>query len=166
MVTLVKETQGEIFLKKIDEAKNNKGHIFSLLLETLQNEYPQTETVSIINKLKNFDALVNYDACLARFQITRNGDNIRKTMAEISTIKVLGDDNFKYKQLMIKKLNALAAIVPAAKSYADLAAAAYIAQGFGDVNSFKHEFTNYVHNLHNISTIGCWDTECLNRIGC
>ena len=41
MVALVKETKGEVFIKAIEEAKNNKGHIFSLLLETLQNEYPQ-----------------------------------------------------------------------------------------------------------------------------
>lgn len=78
MVALVKETKGEVFIKAIEEAKNNKGHIFSLLLETLQNEYPQAEAVTIVNKVKNFDALVNYDASLAKFQIGRNGDNIRK----------------------------------------------------------------------------------------
>lgn len=103
MVALVKETKGEVFIKAIEEAKNNKGHIFSLLLETLQNEYPQAEAVTIVNKVKNFDALVNYDASLAKFQIGRNGDNIRKTMEDISSTEVLGEDNFKYKQLMIKK---------------------------------------------------------------
>ena len=82
MVALVKETKGEVFIKAIEEAKNNKGHIFSLLLETLQNEYPQAEAVTIVNKVKNFDALVNYDASLAKFQIGRNGDNIRKTMED------------------------------------------------------------------------------------
>ncbi len=166
MVALVKETKGEVYIKKIDAAKQNKGHIFSLLLETLTQEYPQAEAVSIVNKIKNFDALVNYDASLARFQIGRNADNVRKTMEEISSIKVLGKDNFKYKQLMIKKLNVLASLNPDAKTYADIAAAAYIEQGFGDVNVFKREFTNYVHNLHNISTVGCWDTECLARLGC
>ena len=149
MVALVKETKGEVFIKAIEEAKNNKGHIFSLLLETLQNEYPQAEAVTIVNKVKNFDALVNYDA-----------------MEDISSTEVLGEDNFKYKQLMIKKLNVLASINPDAKTYADLAAAAYISQGFGDAKLFKREFTNYVHNLHNISTVGCWDTECLARLGC
>ncbi len=166
MVALVKETKGEIFIKQIEKAKTNKGRIFSLLLETLQNEYPQAEAVTIVNKIKNFDALVNYDASLAKFQITRNGDNIRKTMEDISSMKVLGKDNFKYKQLMIKKLNVLASIHPDAKTYADIAAAAFIAQGFGDVKVFKREFTNYVHNLHNVSTVGCWDTECLARLGC
>ena len=166
MVALVKETKGEFFIKAIEEAKNNKGHIFSLLLETLQNEYPQAEAVTIVNKVKNFDALVNYDASLAKFQIGRNGDNIRKTMEDISSTEVLGEDNFKYKQLMIKKLNVLASINPDAKTYADLAAAAYISQGFGDAKLFKREFTNYVHNLHNISTVGCWDTACLARLGC
>lgn len=166
MVALVKESKGEIFIKAVEEAKNNKGHIFSLLLDTLQNEYPQAEAVTIVNKVKNFDALVNYDASLAKFQINRNGDNIRRTMEEISSIKVLGDDNFKYKQLMIKKLNVLASINPDDKTYADIAASAYISQGFGSVQQFKREFTNYVHNLHNVSTVGCWDTECLARIGC
>ena len=163
MVALVKETKGEIFIKKIEKAKSNKGHIFSLLLDTLQNEYPQAEAVSIVNKVKNF---VNYDASLAKFQIARNGDNVRKTMEDISSMKVLGKDNFKYKQLMIKKLNVLASINPDAKTYADIAAAAFIAQGFGDITVFKREFTNYVHNLHNVSTVGCWDTECLARLGC
>ena len=166
MVALVKETKGEIFIKKIEKAKSNKGHIFSLLLDTLQNEYPQAEAVSIVNKVKNFDALVNYDASLAKFQIARNGDNVRKTMEDISSMKVLGKDNFKYKQLMIKKLNVLASINPDAKTYADIAAAAFIAQGFGDITVFKREFTNYVHNLHNVSTVGCWDTDCLARLGC
>ena len=32
MVALVKETKGEVFIKEIEEAKNNKGHIFYLLL--------------------------------------------------------------------------------------------------------------------------------------
>ena len=136
------------------------------MLDTLQNEYPQAEAVSIVNKVKNFDALVNYDASLAKFQIARNGDNVRKTMEDISSMKVLGKDNFKYKQLMIKKLNVLASINPDAKTYADIAAAAFIAQGFGDITVFKREFTNYVHNLHNVSTVGCWDTECLARLGC
>ena len=107
MVALVKETKGEVFIKKIDEVKKNKGHIFSLLLETLTQEYPQAEAGSVVNKIKTFDALVNYDASLARFQIGRNAESIRKTMEEISSIKVLGKDNFKYKQLMIKKLNVL-----------------------------------------------------------
>ena len=126
MVALVKETKGEIFIKKIEKPKSNKGHIFSLLLDTLQNEYPQAEAVSIVNKVKNFDALVNYDASLAKFQIARNGDNVRKTMEDISSMKVLGKDNFKYKQLMIKKLNVLASINPDAKTYADIAAAALL----------------------------------------
>ena len=52
MVALVKETKGEIFIKKIEKAKSNKGHIFSLLLDTLQNEYPQAEAVSMLIKSK------------------------------------------------------------------------------------------------------------------
>ena len=56
--------------------------------------------------------------------------------------------------------------ISACGEHADIAAAAYIEQGFGDVNVFKREFTNYVHNLHNVSTVGCWDTECLARLGC
>ena len=166
MVALVKETKGEIFLKAIDNAQTNKGKIFSLLLETLQNEYPQAEAGIIVNKVKNFNALVNYDASLARFQIERNGDHIRRTMEDIAGIKVLGKDNFKYKQMMIKKLNVLASIHPDAKSYADLACAAYIAQGFGDVSAFKREFTNYVHSLHNVSSVGSWQSETIGAVSC
>lgn len=166
MVALVKETKGEIFLKEVDKAKTNKGKIFSLLLETLQNEYPQAEAGIIVNKVKNFNALVNYDASLARFQIERNGEHIRRTMADISGIKVLGKDNFKYKQMMIKKLNVLASIRPDAKSYADLSCAAYIAQGFGDVSAFKREFINYVHSLHKVSVVGTWQNETASVISC
>ena len=54
MVALVKETKGDVFIKAIEEAKNNKGNIFSLLLETLQNEYTQAEAVTIVNKVKNY----------------------------------------------------------------------------------------------------------------
>lgn len=151
MMALSKETFGETFLKKLAKAGAHKGSIFALLHETLQTEYPSLHSSSIINQIKNFDALVNYDASVAKFQIKRNAENINKTMNDIKKIKVLGKDNFKYKKIMIKRLNALATVRPDAKSLADIAAAEFIARGFGNVNSFKCEFTHYVHNLHNIS---------------
>lgn len=153
MMALSKETFGEAFLRKTAAAGTHKGTLFSLLFEVLQNEFPALQPGSVIGQIKNFDALVNYDASVARFQIKRNAESINKTLNDIKKIKVLGKDNFKYKKLMIKKLNALAAVRPEAKSLADIVAAEFIARGFGNVNSFKCEFTNYIHNLHNVSAV-------------
>ena len=161
MMALSKQTAGELFLKKVASASSHKGTLFSLLYETLQNEYPNLHTSSVINQLKNFDALVNYDASVAKFQIKRNAENINKTLADIKKIKVLGKDNFKYKKLMIKKLNALAAVKLEAKSIVDIVAAEFIAKGFGNVNSFKCEFTHYIHNLHNVSTSIAGEDACV-----
>lgn len=152
MIALSKETFGERFLIEVAHASINKGSLFALLYETLQNEYPNLHSSSVINQIKNFDALVNYDASVAKFQIKRNAENIHKTMEEIKNTKVIGKDNFKYKELMIKKLNVLSSIKPDAKMIADIIAAEFIAKGYGNVNSFKCEFTNYIHSLHSIST--------------
>lgn len=162
MLALSKETTGEQFLNQVTEANANKGSLFSLLHETLQTFYPNLRSGMVINQVKNFDALVNYDASVAKFQIKRNAENIRKTLDEINKIKVLGEDNFKYKNMMIKKLNALAGVKPDAKALADIVAAEFIARGYGNVNSFKCEFTNYVHSLHKVSTLGKDDT-CVLR---
>ena len=158
MLTLSKKTFGETFLQNVLDAASNKGSLFSLLYETLQNIYPNLHTGSIISQVKNFDALVNYDASVAKFQIKRNAENLNKTLNEIKKIKVLGKDNFKYKKMMIKKLNALTAVRPDAKALTDIVAAEFIARGFGNINSFKCEYTHYVHSLHSVSTIGSEDT--------
>lgn len=162
MVTLSKQTFGEDFLQKIDDAGKTKGSLFALLHETLQNEYPNIQMGSVISQIKNFDALVNYDASVAKFQIKRHAENLTKTMDDIKKIKVLGKDNFKYKEMMIKKLNVLAAIKPDAKALADLIAAEFIAKGYGNISSFKCEFTNYIHSLHSISSTMNDDTCALH----
>ena len=160
MMALSKETFGEDFLRKVAHAGANKGSLFSLLHETLRNEYPDLHSGSVINQLKNFDALVNYDASVAKFQIKRNAENLSKTLKDIKKIKVLGKDNFKYKKMMIKKLNVLAALQPEAKALADIVAAEFIARGYGNINSFKCEFTHYIHTLHNIS-VPVGDEACV-----
>jgi len=160
MMALSKETFGETFIKKVGHVGANKGSLFSLLHETLRNEYPNLHISSVVNQVKNFDALVNYDASVAKFQIKRNAENINKTLNDIKKIKVLGKDNFKYKKMMIKRLNALAAIKPDAKTLADIVVAEFIARGFGSVNSFKCEFTHYMHNLHNVS-VKIEDNACV-----
>ena len=162
MITLSKKTSGEIFLQQVLDAGTSKGSLFSLLHETLQNEYPHLQAGTIINQIKNFDALVNYDASVAKFQIKRNAENLNKTLGEINKIKVLGKDNFKYKKMMIKKLNALAAVKPDAKALTDIVAAEFIARGYGNINSFKCEYTHYVHSLHSVSTVGGDDTCVLH----
>jgi len=160
MIALSQQTFGEKFLKTVADETQTKGSLFALLNETLQNEYPRFHLSSVINQIKNFDALVNYDASVAKFQIKRNAENISRTLNEIKKIKVLGKDNFKYKKMMIKKLNALAAVKPDAKALADIVAAEFIARGFGNVNSFKCEFMNYIHSLHSISTLTV-DEACI-----
>lgn len=162
MIALSKHTSGEAFLNKVADAGAGKGALFALLHETLRNEYPNLHLSTIINQLKNFDALVNYDASVAKFQIQRNAENIAKTLEEIKNIKVLGKDNFKYKDMMIRKLNVLAAIKPDAKALADIIAAEYIAQGYGNIGSFKCEFMHYVHSLHSVSTL-TEDDSCVLR---
>lgn len=160
MITLSKKTSGETFVQQVIEAGASKGSLFSLLYETLQSEYPSLQTSTIISQIKNFDALVNYDASVAKFQIKRNAENLHKTLKEINKIKVLGKDNFKYKKLMIKKLNAVASVKPDAKALADIVAAEFIARGYGNINSFKCEYTHYVHSLHSVSTLGS-DDSCV-----
>ena len=160
MLALSKETFGEKFITKVSLVAAHKGSLFALLYETLQNEYPNLHFGSVLNLVKNFDALVNYDASVAKFQIKRNAENINKTLNEINKIKVLGKDNFKYKKMMIKKLNALAGVKPDAKALADIIAAEFIAQGYGNVNSFKCEFTHYIHSLHNVSSMSS-DDACV-----
>ena len=160
MLALSKETFGEKFLNQVAHAGTHKGTLFSLLHETLQTEFPNLHSGSILNQIKNFDALVNYDASVAKFQIKRNAENLNKTLKEINKIKVLGKDNFKYKKMMIKKLNALASVRPDAKALADIVAAEFIARGYGNINSFKCEYTHYVHSLHSISTVST-DDACI-----
>lgn len=154
MLTLQKETNGEIFLKDLKVARKSKGCLFSMLYETLKKEHPSEEALlQEIAKVKDVNEAVIYDASLARFQIERNGRNIRKTMEEIRNLKVIGQDNFKYKMLMIKKLNVLASINPDILTYMNLAAETFIRFGYGNAKKFKKDFGEYIRNLHKVTEV-------------
>ena len=152
MLALQKETIGEIFLRELKNAKKSKGNLFSLLHETIQKEHPSEEEIlNTLNKIKDVNEAVIYDASLARFQIERNGRSIRKTMDEIRGMKVIGQDNFKYKMLMIRKLNVLAAMTPEILTYIVLTAEAFIRCGYGNAKKFKKDFGDYIKNLHQVT---------------
>lgn len=152
MLALQKETIGEIFLRKLKNTRKSKGSLFSLLYETIQKEHPSEEEIlNTLNKIKDVNEAVIYDASLARFQIERNGRNIRKTIDEIRSMKVIGQDNFKYKMLMIRKLNVLAAMTPEILTYVVLVAEAFIRSGYGNAKKFKKDFGDYIKNLHQVT---------------
>ncbi len=152
MLALQKETIGEIFLHELKNTRKSKGSLFSLLYETIQKEHPSEEEIlNTLNKIKDVNEAVIYDASLARFQIERNGRNIRKTIDEIRSMKVIGQDNFKYKMLMIRKLNVLAAMTPEILTYVVLVAEAFIRSGYGNAKKFKKDFGDYIKNLHQVT---------------
>lgn len=152
MLALQKETLGEIFINDLRLAKKSKGSLFSLLYDTLQNENPSEEEIMRnISELKDVNEALIYDSSLARFHIEQNGRNIRKTVADISGLKVIGTDNFKYKMLMIKKLNVLTSIRPDIITYLNLSGEAFIRYGYGNAKKFKKDFGNYINNLHQVS---------------
>ena len=71
MIALSKQTSGEDFLKQVTEAGTRKGALFALLHETLQTEYPKLHLSTVINQLKNFDALRTLLKLLKKLKILR-----------------------------------------------------------------------------------------------
>lgn len=159
MLALQKETLGEVFINSLKLAKKSKGSLFSLLYDTIQNENPSEEEITKnISEIKDVNEALIYDASLARFHIEQNGRNIRKTVADISGLKVIGTDNFKYKMLMIKKLNVLTSIRPDILTYLNLAGETFIRYGYGNAKKFKKDFDSYIKNIHQVSNTFYIDT--------
>ena len=152
-------------MSTLSRAKNGDEEAFTILIEEFKLPMYKTGEVGHVIAYSAKETSIPDGYTPSKVQATTT-DGVTEykiiNKHEINKIKVLGKDNFKYKKMMIKKLNALAGVKPDAKALADIIAAEFIAQGYGNVNSFKCEFTNYIHSLHSISSTMNDDTCALH----
>lgn len=159
-------TFGENFLLSLHKAES-KGLLFAALEEAVARYYPQYNLLVQLSKLSNFDSVAKYHDKLARVRIEYNAKTVHELRQRLIGLNNIGgEDNYRYKEKMVRKLNLLINNHPTLEDVIYIAAAAYCGRGYGSVERFKTELAeHYRENKGDISGaemlgITCENEEC------
>lgn len=143
MSSIFQTTLGEELLTKLQKAESG-GQIFAILGEKTTEIYPEQSLYCYLDQLTNFDSVAIYQSKLTKIRIEYNATAIKELHQRLVGLKSVGEDNHKYKEKMIKKLNLLLNNHPSLDEMIFLAMAEYIGRGYGSVEKFKKELRTYL----------------------
>lgn len=162
MVTLLVETEGEIFLKKLELAQKNKTTLFAFLYQTVENaarnsrrenktsagEKKEQPSPFSFEGISDLDEMVSYHGALAELQIKRNASAINRSVQQLDSLRNLGKkSNFDYEAIMQKKIAVLASLKPEPREYIYIAMQRYVKEmAYGSAKDFKREFREFVRS--------------------
>ena len=138
-----KRISGEAFLTELQQA-TSRGVLFAITENYVKSLYPQSDLLKLLNRMSDFDAVVIYQAKLARVRVEYNMKAIREIHQRLVGLKNFGEDNYKYKEKIIRKLNLLINNHPPAEDMLYMAMASYVEHGFGNVKDFKSDYEKWV----------------------
>lgn len=136
-------TFGENFLLSLQKAES-KGLLFAALEDAVARYYPQYNLLVQLSKISNFDSVAQYHDKLARVRIEYNAkivNELRQRLIGLNNIG--GNDNYRYKEKMVRKLNLLINNHPTLEDVIYIAATAYCGRGYGSVERFKTELAEH-----------------------
>ena len=99
-------TLGEAFLLNIQKAES-KGLLFAVLEDTVATYYPQNNLPVQLKKVSDFNSVATYQSKLARIRIEYNAKAVKEIQDRLVGLNNLGNDNYKYKEKIVRKLNLL-----------------------------------------------------------
>ena len=138
-----KKTLGENFLLELQQAAT-KGLLFAATKSYVKRLYPQSDILKVFARVSDFDAVVTYQAKLAIVRLEYNVRAIKEIHQRLVGLKNFGEDNYKYKEKIIRKLNLLINNHPSADDMVYMAMTAYIERGFGSAKDFKQEYKKWM----------------------
>ena len=138
-----KKVLGERFLLELQQA-STKGLLFAATKSYVKRLYPQNDILKVFVRVSDFDAVVTYQAKLAKVRLEYNVRAIKEIHQRLLGLKNFGEDNYKYKEKIIRKLNLLINNHPSVDDMIYMAMAAYIEHGFGSAKDFKQEYKKWM----------------------
>ncbi len=140
---VVKKTFGENFLLDLQKAES-KGLLFAVLEDTVMRFYPQEKLEVLLGKVSDFDSVTLYQDKLARVRIEYNAKAVRDMHQRLVGLTNFGEDNYKYKEKIIRKLNLLINNHPRSDEIVYMTMASYIIRGYGNAEKFKQELKEHM----------------------
>lgn len=160
----VQKTLGETFLLELKRAES-RGLMFAALENVVAAHYPQYDLISQISKMSDFNSVATYQSKLARIRIEYNAKAVAEIRERLVGLNNFGQDNYKYKEKIVRKLNLLTNNNPTIDEIIYLTMNAYIERGYGSVEDFKRDICE--HARSNASdggneklSIKCTDDVC------
>ncbi len=152
---MIDKTFGEGFLLAVEKSQNQQK-LFAVLEDAVSQFYPQYDLSAQLVRLSDFESVAIYQNKLARIRIDYNAKAVREIYQRLIGLKNFGNDNYKYKEKIIRKLNLLINNYPTIDEIIYIVMAAYVMCGYGNVKKFKKELCAYINensatNLHNQS---------------
>ncbi len=151
-----KKIVGEKFLLELQQAPT-KGLLFAVVEKYVGSLYPQNDILKVFARVSDFDAVVTYQAKLAIVRLEYNVHTIKEIHQRLIGLKNFGEDNYKYKEKIIRKLNLLINNHPSVDDMVYMAMSVFIEHGFGSVKDFKQEYQKWMTgmpNLDKVSVVG------------
>ncbi len=145
----MQKTLGEFFLVDLQNAESG-GLMFETLKNITSTYYPQSNLISVLDHISDFDAVAKYQGKLARVRIDYNAKAVNEIRTRLIGLNNFGEDNYKYKDKIVRKLNLLLNNRPTLDEMIYIAMSAYIERGWGKASDFKREFTNYIQETGSV----------------
>lgn len=158
------KTLGETFLLDLQKAES-KGLMFATLENIVAAYYPQYNLMFQIKKLSDFNSVAAYQSKLARIRIEYNAKAVHEIQERLVGLNNIGQDNYKYKDKVVRKLNLLVNNRPTLDEIIYLTMNAYVERGYGSVENFKKEISEHIednasHGGSEKLTIHCQEDVC------
>ncbi len=136
-------TLGESFLHQL-QAAESKGLMFAALEKIVTTYYPQNNLLKSIDKLSDFYSVAAYQSKLARIRIEYNARAVKEISSRIVGLNNFGQDNYKYKDKIVRKLNLLINNRPTLDEMIYITMTSYVDRGYGSVENFKKEIAEHI----------------------
>lgn len=137
------KTLGETFLLDLQKAES-RGLMFAALENIVSAYYPQHSLMVQIKKVSDFNSVAAYQSKLARIRIEYNAKAVREIQERLVGLNNFGEDNYKYKDKVVRKLNLLVNNRPTLDEIIYLTMNAYVERGYGSVEDFKREISEHI----------------------
>lgn len=158
------KTLGESFLLDLQKAES-RGLMFAALENIVSAYYPQHDLMVQIRKVSDFNSVAAYQSKLARIRIDYNARAVQEIRERLVGLNNFGQDNYKYKDKVVRKLNLLVNNRPTLDEIIYLTMNAYIERGYGSVEDFKKEISEHIkantpHDGSEKLSIHCQEEVC------
>ncbi len=137
------KTLGETFLLDLQKAES-RGLMFATLENIVAAYYPQHNLMVQVKKLSDFNSVAAYQSKLARVRIEYNAKAVNEIKERLVGLNNIGEDNYKYKEKVVRKLNLLVNNRPSLDDIIYLTMNAYVERGYGSVEDFKKEISEHI----------------------
>lgn len=155
---VIQKTLGEFFLIDLQNAES-KGLIFETLKDITSSYYPQTNLISVLDHISDFDAVAKYQGKLAKLRIDYNAKAVNDIQTRLVGLNNFGEDNYKYKDKIVRKLNLLINSRPTLEETIYIAMSIYIEHGWGKADDFKRELGEYFQETEAVENSGAEDVS-------